>query len=192
MGEAATLDLEGLRQWVGRSEAAQDDITPRLEASFRATLDRPPGQPAIGDSATLGVHWCLAPPIVPMEALGDDGHPRRGGFLPPVPLPRRMWAGGELAFEAPLQVGDVVTRTSRIDDVVIKEGRSGTMCFVTVRHNWTTRARSRARGASGHRLSLREFGSFRVRSRYRSARSRRRPASASGPAIPCYCSATRP
>jgi 3-methylfumaryl-CoA hydratase len=74
-----------------------------------------------------------------MEALGDDGHPRRGGFLPPVPLPRRMWAGGELAFEAPLQVGDVVPRTSRIDDVVIKEGRSGTMCFVTVRHNWTTR-----------------------------------------------------
>jgi 3-methylfumaryl-CoA hydratase len=138
VSEANALDLEGLRQWIGRSEVVQDTITPRLEASFRATLDRPPEQPAIGDPATLGVHWCLAPPIVPMQALGDDGHPRRGGFLPPVPLPRRMWAGGELVFEATLQVGDVVTRTSRIEDVVIKEGRSGTMCFVTVRHSWTT------------------------------------------------------
>jgi 3-methylfumaryl-CoA hydratase len=138
MADTAALDLEGLRQWVGRSETAQDTITPRLEASFRATLDRPPGQPAVGDPATLGVHWCLAPPIVPTEALGDDGHPRRGGFLPPVPLPRRMWAGGELVFEAPFQVGDVVTRRSQIEDVVIKEGRSGTMCFVTVRHSWMT------------------------------------------------------
>jgi 3-methylfumaryl-CoA hydratase len=102
------------------------------------TLDRPPGHPAVGDPATLGVHWGLAPPIVPMEALGDDGHPRRGGFLPPVPLPWRTWAGGELAVEAPLQVGDIVTRTSQIKDVAIKEGRSGTMCFVTVRHSWAT------------------------------------------------------
>jgi 3-methylfumaryl-CoA hydratase len=113
-------------------------VTRRLEASFRATLDRAPGQPAIGDPATLGLHWCLAPPIVQMAALGDDGHPRRGGFLPPVPLPRRMWAGGELAFDAPLQVGDAVTRTSQIKDVTIKEGRSGAMCFVTVRHSWAT------------------------------------------------------
>jgi 3-methylfumaryl-CoA hydratase len=73
-----------------------------------------------------------------MAALGDDGHPRRGGFLPPVPLPRRMWAGGELAFKAPLQVGDIVTRTSQMKDVAIKEGRSATMCFVTERHSWAT------------------------------------------------------
>jgi 3-methylfumaryl-CoA hydratase len=138
MGETAVLDLEELRQWIGRTESAQDTITPRLEASLRATLDRSPEQPTVGDSATLGVHWCLAPPIVPTDALGDDGHPLRGGFLPPVPLPRRMWAGGELAFEAPLQVGDTVTRTSQIEDVAIKEGRSGTMCFVTVRHSWAT------------------------------------------------------
>jgi 3-methylfumaryl-CoA hydratase len=123
---------------MGRSKRGRPRRDHAPARSFLPGDTRPsPGQPAIGDSATLGVHWCLAPPIVPMEALGDDGHPRRGGFLPPVPLPRRMWAGGELAFEAPLQVGDVVTRTSRID-VVIKEGRSGTMCFVTVRHNWTT------------------------------------------------------
>src|SRR5580698_7300507 len=138
MGETAVLDLEELRQWIGRTESAQDTITPRLEASLRATLDRPPEQPMVGNLATLGVHWCLAPPIVQTEALGGDGHPLRGGFLPSVPLSRRMWAGGELAFEAPLQVGDTVTRTSQIEDVAIKEGRSGTMCFVTVRHSWAT------------------------------------------------------
>jgi 3-methylfumaryl-CoA hydratase len=132
------LDLAALRQWIGRSESVQDTITPRLEASFRATLDRMPGQPAAGDMATLGIHWCLAPPIAPMDALGDDGHPRRGGFLPPVPLPRRMWAGGELAFLDPLLVGDMVTHTSRIEDVAFKEGRTGTLCFVTVRHAWST------------------------------------------------------
>jgi 3-methylfumaryl-CoA hydratase len=138
MSEAPALDLEALRPWIGRSETAHDTITRRLEASFRASLDRAPGQPAIGDPATLGLHWYLAPPIVQMAALGDDGHPRRAGFLPPVPLPRRMWAGGELAFDAPLQVGDAVTRTSQIKDVTIKEGRSGPMCFVTVRHSWAT------------------------------------------------------
>jgi 3-methylfumaryl-CoA hydratase len=135
---APALDLEALRPWIGRSETAHDTITRRLEASFRASLDRAPGQPAIGDPARLGLHWYLAPPIVQMAALGDDGHPRRAGFLPPVPLPRRMWAGGELAFDAPLQVGDAVTRTSQIKDVTIKEGRSGAMCFVTVRHSWAT------------------------------------------------------
>jgi 3-methylfumaryl-CoA hydratase len=68
-----------------------------------------------------------------------DGHPRRGGFLPPVPLPRRMWAGGRLAFEHPLQVGDEITRTSRIDAVDIKQGRSGPLVFVTVRHEISNR-----------------------------------------------------
>lgn len=139
MDEASpALDLTALRQWIGRNETVQDTITPRLEASFRATLDRMPGQPAAGDLATAGIHWCLAPPIALMDALGDDGHPRRGGFLPPVPLPRRMWAGGKLTFLGPLEVGEVVTRTSRVEDVAIKEGRSGTLCFVTVHHAWST------------------------------------------------------
>src|SRR6266850_1363931 len=132
------LDLADLRRWIGRCEIVRDTITPRLEASFRATLDRAPRQPVAGEPATPGVHWCLAPQIVQMEALGDDGHPRASGFLPPVPLPRRMWAGGELTFLDSLQVGDLVTRNSRIEDVAVKEGRSGTLCFVTVRHAWST------------------------------------------------------
>ena len=66
--------------------------------------------------------------------LGPDGHPTRGGFLPPVPLPRRMWAGGELEFFEPLRVGDDSKRTSRITDVTIKTGSTGTLCFVSVEH----------------------------------------------------------
>lgn len=132
------LDLAHLREWIGRSETAQDVITPRLEASLRAALDRPCGPLAEGEAATAGVHWCLSPPIAPTAALGDDGHPRRGGFLPPVPLPRRMWAGGELAFLDPLRIGDVVTLSSRIEDVAVKQGRSGALCFVAVRHHWST------------------------------------------------------
>ena len=91
-----------------------------------------------GDAAPFTVHWCLAQPVFPMSELGPDGHPDRGGFLPPVPLPRRMWAGGELEFFEPLRVGDEVTRTSRIADVTMKTGSTGVLCFVSVEHLITT------------------------------------------------------
>src|SRR5207344_2648878 len=77
-------------------------------------------------------------PVFPMSMLGPDGHPTRGGFLPPVPLPRRMWAGGELAFLASMRVGDDVKRTSRIADVTVKTGSTGVLCFVAVEHTITT------------------------------------------------------
>jgi 3-methylfumaryl-CoA hydratase len=80
----------------------------------------------------------LAQPVYPMSELGPDGHPARGGFLPPVPLPRRMWAGGELEFLEPLRVGDEMTRTSRISDVTMKTGSTGILCFVSVEHLITT------------------------------------------------------
>ena len=83
-------------------------------------------------------HWCLAQPVFPMSELGPDGHPTRGGFLPPVPLPRRMWAGGELEFLDPLRVGDEAKRTSRISDVTMKTGSTGVLCFVSVEHTITT------------------------------------------------------
>jgi 3-methylfumaryl-CoA hydratase len=73
-----------------------------------------------------------------MSELGPDGHPSRGGFLPPVPLPRRMWAGGELEFVDTLRVGDEATRTSRIADVTMKTGSTGVLCFVSVDHLITT------------------------------------------------------
>ncbi|MGQ3675160.1 FAS1-like dehydratase domain-containing protein [Xanthobacter sp. TB0139] len=132
------FDIEHLRGWIGRSETATDTVTERLVREMRVTLDQPAGTPMTGDAAILTAHWCLAPPTAPLSALGPDGHPARGGFLPPVPLPRRMWAGGRLEFQSPLRVGDTVTRASRIDDVVVKEGRTGTLCFVTVTHDIST------------------------------------------------------
>lgn len=129
------LDIDHLRQWIGRSEAATDIVTAQLVKGLRATLFQEVGDPRAGDAAPFTVHWCLAQPVFPMSMLGPEGHPTRGGFLPPVPLPRRMWAGGEIEFLQPLRVGDESTRTSRIADVQVKSGSTGTLCFVSVEHS---------------------------------------------------------
>ncbi|MBN9011716.1 MAG: MaoC family dehydratase N-terminal domain-containing protein [Rhizobiales bacterium] len=132
------LDIDHLRQWVGRTEEASDIVTAQLVKGLRATLFLDIGEPKTGDAAPFTTHWCLAQPVYPMSMLGPDGHPTRGGFLPPVPLPRRMWAGGELQFIEPLRVGDEATRASRIADVTVKNGSTGTLCFVSVEHTITT------------------------------------------------------
>jgi 3-methylfumaryl-CoA hydratase len=129
------LDIDHLRQWIGRSTEATDIVTAQLVMGLRATLFQEVGAPKTGDAAPFTVHWCLAQPVFPMSMLGPDGHPTRGGFLPPVPLPRRMWAGGEIEFLQPLRVGDESTRTSRIADVTVKTGSTGTLCFVSVEHS---------------------------------------------------------
>jgi 3-methylfumaryl-CoA hydratase len=135
---STTVDLNHLRGWIGNTQTASDFVTPQLVRALRATLFMDIGAPAKGDVAPLTAHWCLAQPVAPMSELGPDGHPARGGFLPPVPLPRRMWAGGRLAFEDRIRVGDEVTRTSRIADVSLKQGGSGALCFVNVEHTITT------------------------------------------------------
>jgi 3-methylfumaryl-CoA hydratase len=132
------LDLDHLRQWIGRTTEASDIVTAQLVKGLRATLFQEIGEPGPGDLAPFTVHWCLAQPVFPMSELGPDGHPTRGGFLPPVPLPRRMWAGGELQFLDPLRVGDSSTRKSRIADVTLKTGSTGTLCFVSVEHEVTS------------------------------------------------------
>ena len=131
-------DLDHLRQWIGRSTEASDVVTAQLVKSLRATLFLPIGEPKTGDAAPFTVHWCLAPAVVAASEIGPDGHPSRGGFLPPVPLPRRMWAGGELEFIDTLRVGDEVKRVSRIKDVNLKSGSTGQLCFVSVDHELTT------------------------------------------------------
>ena len=132
------LDIDHLRQWIGRTEEASDIVTAQLVKGLRATLFLDVGEPKRGDAAPFTTHWCLAQPVYPMSMLGPDGHPTRGGFLPPVPLPRRMWAGGELQFIEPLRVGDEATRASRIADVTVKSGSTGTLCFVSVEHTIST------------------------------------------------------
>jgi 3-methylfumaryl-CoA hydratase len=129
------LDIDHLRQWIGRSTEATDIVTAQLVKGLRATLFQEVGEPKKGDAAPFTTHWCLAQPVFPMSMLGPDGHPTRGGFLPPVPLPRRMWAGGEIEFLEPLRVGDESTRTSRIAYVQVKTGSTGTLCFVSVEHS---------------------------------------------------------
>jgi len=132
------LDLDHLRQWIGRSTETSDTVTAQLTKGLRATLFQEIGEPSTGDVAPYTVHWCLGQPVFPQDQLGSDGHPTRGGFLPPVPLPRRMWAGGELQFIDAPRVGDLVTRTSKISDVTLKSGSTGQLCFVSVEHTMTT------------------------------------------------------
>jgi len=132
------LDLDHLRQWIGRTSEASDIVTAQLVKGLRATLFQEIGEPKASDTAPFTVHWCLAQPVFPMSMLGPDGHPTRGGFLPPVPLQRRMWAGGDLEFLDTLRVGDEAKRVSRIADVIVKTGSSGTLCFVSVEHIVTT------------------------------------------------------
>jgi len=134
MGGPVAVDIDHLRSWIGREDVARAVVGDELVRKYHATLDHPGAPPRPGEPVPQLLHFCLAPATVPTAELGSDGHAERGGFLPPVPLPRRMWAGGELIFHRDLLAADEVTRTSRIADVVLKEGRSGALCFVTVAH----------------------------------------------------------
>ncbi|RKT99414.1 acyl-CoA dehydrogenase [Burkholderia sp. Nafp2/4-1b] len=115
------------------TQVATDLISAERAVALAATLDHPV-VPAVGDALLPGWHWLYFWSIAQQAALGPDGHPRKGGFLPDLGLPRRMWAGGRLTFEAPLTIGAIATRTSRILSVEHKEGRTGTLGFVTVEH----------------------------------------------------------
>jgi len=130
------LDLDHLRSWIGKEERRGEVLSPALVERFHATLGS--AKPASeGGDAPLMIHFCLAQPAAGLDRLGPDGHPARGGFLPPVPLPRRMWAGGKIEFRAPLIIGAEVTRLSAITDVEVKQGRTGMLCFVTVTHDYS-------------------------------------------------------
>ena len=132
--DTPTLDIAHLRGWIGKEDVGIDIVGEDLARKYHATFDYPGEPPKTGEVVPRLIHFCLAQPAAPTAGLGPDGHPARGGFLPPVPLPRRMWAGGAFTFSGDLRVGDVVRRNSRIADVVLKEGRTGALCFVTVEH----------------------------------------------------------
>ena len=124
----------GLREWIGRSATVSDTVTATPYAALSATLDRDPVRPPAGTLLPPLWHWLYFLPLTRGSDIGPDGHAKRGGFLPPIPLPRRMWAGSQLEFRAPLRIGDAIARTSTIDDVTRKSGRSGELVFVKVRH----------------------------------------------------------
>lgn len=128
-----TPDIDHLRSWIGHTETLEDTATLAPLRALTATLDRDDA-PAHGDPVPPCWHWLYFLPMARQSEIGPDGHPRRGGFLPPVPLPRRMWASSEIAFHAPLRAGQAIERLSRIEDVKLKEGRTGPLVFVKVRH----------------------------------------------------------
>ena len=130
----APADLAGLRDWIGRSESLHDHIGATPVLALQATLDRPAAEVLPGTSLPCLWHWLYFLPRYRHSEAGEDGHPTHGGLLPPVPLPRRMWAGSQLQFHHPVRVGDAVQRQSRIADVTVKAGRSGRLVFVKVQH----------------------------------------------------------
>lgn len=118
--------------WVGNRQSQVDTISCERVRDLAATLGHP--QPAKAAALPQGWHWIFFNSFVPRAEVGVDGHPKRGGFLPPVPLPRRMWAGGRIEYLAPLPLGCEATKLSEIVKVEAKSGRRGNLVFVTVRH----------------------------------------------------------
>lgn len=131
---ALMSDNPDLQSWIGRMETARDVVVPTPYAALCATLDYDAARPAEGTPLPPLWHWLYFLPLHRQSQLGPDGHAERGGFLPPVPLPRRMWAGSQLAFHAPLRIGDALTRVSTIESIAQKQGRTGLLVFVRVRH----------------------------------------------------------
>lgn len=123
--------------WIGRSESRTEAIAPDRVAALAATLDVEQ-VPKPGAPLPPGWHWLFFNPFVRRSELGEDGHPKRGGFLPPVPLPRRMWAGGRVEYLADLPVGAMVEKRSEIISIDRKVGKRGELVFVTVRHTLAT------------------------------------------------------
>lgn len=124
------------RGWIGRTETVTDDLSAAQASAVHATLDLDGPPPAAGDALPPLWHWCWFLPRAPQHTLGEDGHPALGGFMPPLPLPRRMFAGARLAFHRPLRLGVPAVRVGEIRDVTQKRGRSGALAFVTVRYRY--------------------------------------------------------
>ena len=125
---------KALSAWVGRSEEIHDHLSLNLLQRIAATLGEPELQ--AGDPLPPLWQWCFFQPAVPEAGLGTDGHPARGGFLPPADNRNRMWAGGRVEFHTPLKAGAEASRVSTILKVEEKVGRTGALLFVTVQHDY--------------------------------------------------------
>ena len=128
------LDADHLSQWIGSKETTEETISVEPLQRMRATLDHAPKTMTEGEIVPTLWHWAYFLKPTRASELGRDGHAALGDFMPPVPLPRRMWAGCQLKFSAPLRVGETARRESTVRDVKLKQGRSGILCFVDVEH----------------------------------------------------------
>ena len=173
-GNTDKIDINHLNKWLGKEDLVTDYVTPIVEQRYRATLNMDPGNPKLGEPVTSGLHWMLGWNLVKNDELGVDSHPARGEFLPPVPLPRRMWAGSQIEVFNPIRVGDKVIKKSTVGDIKLKEGRTGLLCFVTAeydylvegnvalheKHNIVYRDISKAGGGSGFSNTIPENADF--------------------------------
>ena len=123
---------EDFQAWIGRTETTTDALSCAQAQSAQAMLDEPGPALADGDALPPLWHWFYFLPRAPQATLDGDGHPQRGGFLPPIPYPRRMFAGARVQWHRPLVIGMPAQREARIGDVVLKSGKSGRLAFVTV------------------------------------------------------------
>ena len=128
-----TVDIDHLRQWVGKSEVREQHLEPFPARALARLLDREV-VPGDGDPLPIPWHWLYFLDAPSRAGTGTDGHPERGGFLPPVPLPRRMWAAGDLTIHEPLTLGRAARKVSTVRSVEHKQGRAGSLVFVTVAH----------------------------------------------------------
>jgi len=129
------MALDNLRDWVGKTQTVEDFAAPWPARALIATLDEPDPEPRMGDPLPPLWHWLYFLEAAPASKIGPDGHGERGEFLPPIALPRRMWAGSRFVFEGePLRIGDTARRVSEIKSIEPKTGSTGAMVFVTVKH----------------------------------------------------------
>ncbi len=133
-----SLDLAHLRTWAKKKETLHDVAVAWPMAALAATLDRRDPFPQTGNPIPLSGHWLYFLETAPDSDLSHDGHVKRGGFLPPVPLPRRMWAGGRIKFRQPVRIGEKISRESEVISIDAKEGKTGQLIFVMVRHTVTS------------------------------------------------------
>lgn len=127
--------MTNVMDWIGKQEVVTEVLDPQRAVQFATTINKPLTCVA-GEALPSLWHWMVCVTAVPIDQIGRDGHPKKGLFLPPVELPRRMWAGGRFRFSQALTLGEQITRTSTIKDIKYKSGRSGELAFVTVSHDY--------------------------------------------------------
>jgi len=129
------MPLDDMRAWIGKSQAVEDFVAPWPAKALIATLDEADPEPRMGDPLPPLWHWLYFLEVGPQSKIGPDGHGERGEFLPPIDLPRRMWAGSRFRFDGePIRIGETARRVSAIKSIEPKAGASGAMVFVTVQH----------------------------------------------------------
>lgn len=132
-----TLNSACLQQWQGKTRTAHSFIDSRSVAQMQSIIAYQPA-PKLGGELPNLWHWMYTFPLLPLDFLHADGHPSDDGFMPPVDLPQRMWAGGRVQFMAPLNVGAQMDTLSTIKNIALKKGRSGALCFVTLLHQFSS------------------------------------------------------